>query len=179
MERERERERERWCSLNSWVTVVGGSREGERERDGALWNHALLLWVGPERERESVVGPDRESVCVVFRKRYGKEELRVSTAFFACTCNCTLHSCRVSVVAAAAGPPSLFTPVAVAVVVGSWQKCIVSLVVATTYCLSVCTTPVNFVATVASCYGHPAAAATECGKEAWRRRRSFGIKRRI
>ncbi len=158
-------------------------RERERERDGALWNHALLLWVGPERERErerDCCGTrQRERVCVVFRKRYGKEELRVSTAFFACTCNCTLHSCRVSVVAAAAGPPSLFTPAAVAVVVGSWQKCIVSLVVATTYCLSVCTTPVNFVATVASCYGHPAAAATECGKEAWRRRRSFGIRRRI
>jgi hypothetical protein len=114
--------------------------------------------VGGSREREIVVGPDRERVCVVSRKRYGKEELRVSTAFSACTCNCTLHSCRVSVVAAAAGPPSLFTPV-VAVVVRSWQKCIVSLVVATAYCLSVCTTPFNFVATVASCYGHPAAAA--------------------
>jgi hypothetical protein len=86
----------------------------------------------------------------------------------------------VSVVAAAAGPPSLFAPVvAAAVAVGSWQKCIVSLVVATTYCLSVCTTAVNFVATVASCYGHPAAAATECGNEALRRRRSFGIRRRI
>jgi hypothetical protein len=68
-ERERERERERWCSLSSWVTVVGGSREREREMVLFGIMHYSCGWVHRERERERererVVGPGRERVCVV------------------------------------------------------------------------------------------------------------------